>query len=84
MSSADNGDESFALEMLVAATRPIGHSTSDHDGYSGEDWNDELVDGRRSKEQLSRLLDNGYQSEYDNLDEDILTPSDSDDDVGNI
>ena len=55
-------------------------STSD----SSEDWNDEFVDGRRSKEQLSRLSDRGYQSEYDNSDEDVLTPSDSDDDVGNI
>ena len=55
-------------------------STSD----SSEDWNDEFVDGRRSKEQLSRSSDHGYQSEYDDSDEDVLTPSDSNDDVGNI
>ena len=55
-------------------------STSD----SSEDWNDEFVDGRRSKEQLSRPSDRGYQSEYDNSDEDVLTPSDSNDDIGNI
>ena len=55
-------------------------STSD----SSEDWNNEFFDGRRSKEQLSRPSDRGYQSEYDNSDGDVLTPSDSNDDVGNI
>ena len=55
-------------------------STSD----SSEDWNNEFVDGHRSKEQLSQPSDRGYQSEYDNSDEDVLTPSDSNNDVGNI
>ena len=55
-------------------------STSD----SSEDWNDEFVDGQKSKEQLSGPSDRGYQSEYDNLDEDVLTPSDSNDDDGSI
>ena len=55
-------------------------STSD----SSEDWNDEFVDGWRSKEQLSQPSDRGYQSEYDNSDEDVLIPLDSNNDVGNI
>ena len=55
-------------------------STSD----SSEDWNDEFVDGRRSKEKLYGPSDRGYQSEYDNSDKDVLTPSYSNDDYGSI
>ena len=61
-------------------------STSDYYGYSSEEWNDEFVDGWRNKEEQSQLqlLADGYRSEYDNSADEVISPIDTDEEVGSI
>ena len=61
-------------------------STSDHNGYSIEEQNDEYVDGRRNEEEhfQLQLLGYEYHSQYENSDEEVWTPRDSEDELGYI
>ena len=61
-------------------------STSDHNGYSTEEQNDEYVDGRRNEEEhfQLQLLGYEYHSQYENSDEEVRTPRDSEDELGYI
>ena len=61
-------------------------STSDHNGYSTEEQNDEYVDRRRNEEEhfQLQLLGYEYHSQYENSDEEVRTPRDSEDELGNI